>query len=89
MGEEDICRALAARTGLSMLYLSRSEEEKLLSLEDALEERVIGQRDAVSALARAVRRGSVRFDEGRRPFGSFLFIGPSGVGKTAAKRLVF
>ena len=84
--EEDICRALAARTGLSMLYLSRSEEEKLLSLEDALSRRVIGQEAAVNALSRAVRRGSVRFDEGLRPFGSFLFIGPSGVGKTALCR---
>ncbi len=84
--EEDICRALASRTGLSMLYLSKSEEEKLLSLEAVLQERVIGQEKAVGALSRAVRRGSVRFDEGRRPFGSFLFIGPSGVGKTALCR---
>ena len=84
--EKDIRRALAARTGLSMLYLSESEEEKLLHLESALKERIVGQENAVSALARAVRRGSVHLGEGRKPFGCFLFIGPSGVGKTALCR---
>ena len=83
---KDIAKALAVRTGLSALYLSESEEKKLLRLEDTLSEHIVGQRKAIEALGRAVRRGSVRIGKRRRPLGSFLFLGPSGVGKTALCR---
>lgn len=84
--EKDIARALATRTGLSTLYLSESEEEKLLHLEEALSKHIVGQDEAVKALSKAVRRGSVHIGSRRRPMGCFLFLGPSGVGKTALCR---
>jgi len=83
---EHIANALAARTGLSAVYLNESEEEKLLHLEEALASSIIGQRGAIDAVCRAVRRGKVRIRYVHRPMGSFLFLGPSGVGKTALCR---
>jgi ATP-dependent Clp protease ATP-binding subunit ClpC len=82
----DVAAALASRTGLSVMYLSESEEQKLLRLEEMVGKSIVGQEEAVSAVCRAVRRGRVHIGDGRRPMGSFLFLGPSGVGKTALCR---
>ncbi len=83
---EDIAAVLAGRTGLSSFYLTESEEEKLLRLESEMEKRIVGQKEAVTALCRAVRRGKVRIEDKKRPLGSFLFLGEAGVGKTALCR---
>jgi ATP-dependent Clp protease ATP-binding subunit ClpB len=80
--EEHVARTLAARTGIPVSKMLESEAEKLLKMEERLERRVLGQSDAVRALSRAIRRGRVGLRDPRRPIGSFLFLGPSGVGKT-------
>ena len=69
-------------TGVPVTHLTQSEGEKLLHMEEVLRRRVVGQEAAVRALARAVRRGRVGLKDPRRPIGSFLFLGPTGVGKT-------
>ncbi len=79
---EDVATTLAAWTGIPAQRLLEGEAEKLLDLEGRLTQRVVGQDHAVAAVARAVRRGRVGLRDPRRPIGSFLFLGPSGVGKT-------
>ena len=69
-------------TGIPLLRITESEGERLLRLEKELSERVVGQGEAVSAVARAIRRSRVGLKEPGRPVGSFLFLGPTGVGKT-------
>ena len=73
---------VAQWTGIPVTRLSQSETVRLRNLEKTLHQRVIGQEDAVSAVSRAVRRGRVGLKEPNRPIGSFLFLGPTGVGKT-------
>src|SRR6185369_10168070 len=73
---------VAEWTGIPVAKMLEAEADKLLRMEQRLEERVIGQSEAVFALSRAVRRGRVGLRDPRRPIGSFLFLGPSGVGKT-------
>ncbi|MBP5154472.1 MAG: AAA family ATPase, partial [Lachnospiraceae bacterium] len=80
--EASVARALSLWTGIPTEQLTTSESERLLKLEDELHRRVIGQEEAVSLLARAVRRSRVGLRDPRRPIGSFLFLGPTGVGKT-------
>jgi ATP-dependent Clp protease ATP-binding subunit ClpC len=82
LGEEDIASTLSSWTGIPVAKMLEGEAERLLALEARLGERVIGQDQAVGAVARAVRRGRVGLRDARRPIGSFLFLGPSGVGKT-------
>jgi ATP-dependent Clp protease ATP-binding subunit ClpC len=82
LGEEDVASTLSSRTGIPVAKMLEGEAQRLLALEARLAERVIGQDDAVGAVARAVRRGRVGLRDARRPIGSFLFLGPSGVGKT-------
>jgi ATP-dependent Clp protease ATP-binding subunit ClpB len=79
---EHVARTLAVWTGIPVAKMLEGEAEKLLRMELRLERRVVGQSEAVRALARAVRRGRVGLRDPRRPIGSFLFLGPSGVGKT-------
>jgi len=80
---EDAVREVVARmTGIPVARLSQTEGERLLGLEEELHRMVIGQNEAVSALAKAVRRGRVGLKDPNRPVGSFLFLGPTGVGKT-------
>ncbi len=79
---EDVASVAASWTGIPITALTRSESDRLLTLEDALHLRVTGQEDAVSAVARAIRRGRVGLKEPNRPVGSFLLLGPTGVGKT-------
>ncbi|MCR5474323.1 MAG: ATP-dependent Clp protease ATP-binding subunit [Lachnospiraceae bacterium] len=80
--KEDIERIIAALTKIPVERLSESESSKLVRLERELSKSVIGQEEAVSAVARAVKRGRVGLKESGRPIGSFLFLGPTGVGKT-------
>ena len=79
---EDIAAVVSGWTGIPVTSLSRDESERLLRMEDVLHHRVIGQNEAVGAVARAIRRGRVGLKDPKRPIGSFLFLGPTGVGKT-------
>jgi ATP-dependent Clp protease ATP-binding subunit ClpB len=80
--EQEVAECVAAWTGIPVAKMLEAEAEKLLSMEDRLGQRVVGQAEAVHAVARAVRRGRVGLRDAKRPIGSFLFLGPSGVGKT-------
>ena len=78
----DVADVVSAWTGVPASAISEPESERLLRLGEALHRRVIGQDEAVSAVARAIRRGRVGLSDPRRPMGSFIFLGPTGVGKT-------
>jgi len=80
--EGDVAETLAIWTGIPVAKMLEGEAEKLLKMEERLGRRVVGQQDAVGAIARAVRRGRVGLRDPGKPIGSFLFLGPSGVGKT-------
>jgi len=82
VGEQDIAEVIAAWTKIPVQRLGEAETERLLKLEKILHERVIGQEEAVTAVAKAVKRGRVGLKSPNRPVGSFLFLGPTGVGKT-------
>ena len=79
---EDIAAVVSMWTGVPVSRLTEEEGARLLRLEETLHQRVVGQEEAVSAVARAIRRGRVGLKDPRRPIGSFLFLGPTGVGKT-------
>ena len=80
--EEDIAAVVSRWTGIPVSKLKSSENEKLLKLEEVLKSRVIGQENAVAAVANVIRRAKANISEENRPLGSFLFLGPTGVGKT-------
>ncbi|KOP28247.1 Clp protease ClpX [Hapalosiphon sp. MRB220] len=80
--EEDIAHIVASWTGVPVNKLTESESEKLLHMEDTLHQRLIGQEDAVKAVSRAIRRARVGLKNPNRPIASFVFSGPTGVGKT-------
>ena len=80
--EENIAEIISKWTGIPVQKLTQDENEKLKHLEEKLHERVIGQNEAVEAVAKAIRRGRVGLKDPKRPIGSFLFLGPTGVGKT-------
>ncbi len=80
--KEDIAATVSLWTGIPLEQLSKEEELHLLDMESDLHRRVIGQEEAISALAKAIRRSRVGLKDPRRPIGSFLFLGPTGVGKT-------
>ncbi len=82
VGEEDIAQVVAAWTGIPVSRLTEAESARLLKLEDELHQRVVSQHAAVSAVARAVRRARSGLKDPKRPIGSFIFLGPTGVGKT-------
>ncbi len=82
IGENDIAEVVSMWTKIPLQKLAEKESEKLLKLESILHKRVIGQDEAVTAVARAMRRGRVGLQDPNRPIGSFLFLGPTGVGKT-------
>ena len=82
VGEQDIAHVVAAWTGIPVNKLTKSETEKLVNMESIMHQRVIGQEQAISAVARAVRRARVGLQNPNRPIASFLFSGPTGVGKT-------
>ena len=82
VGAEDIAEVVSGWTGIPVTSLTETESERLLKMEEILHRRVIGQDEAVSAVSRAIRRGRVGLKDPKRPVGSFLFLGPTGVGKT-------
>jgi ATP-dependent Clp protease ATP-binding subunit ClpB len=84
--EEDVAEVVASWTGVPVSRLMEGEVEKLLHMEERLHERVIGQDDAVSAVANALRRARAGLSDPGRPIGSFIFLGPTGVGKTELAR---
>jgi ATP-dependent Clp protease ATP-binding subunit ClpB len=84
--EEDIAEVVSRWTGVPVSKMLEGEMQKLLHIEERLHERVVGQDDAISAVANAVRRGRAGLSDPNRPIGSFLFLGPTGVGKTELAR---
>lgn len=84
--EEDIAQVVARWTGIPVKKLAQEESERLLKLEEVLHQRVIGQDEAVNAVAKAVRRARAGLKDPKRPIGSFFFLGPTGVGKTELAR---
>lgn len=80
--EEDIAQLIARMTKIPVTKITEDEGERLMHLEDTLHQRVIGQEEAVTAVSKAIRRGRVGLKDPKRPIGSFLFLGPTGVGKT-------
>jgi len=83
---EDIAQVVASWTGIPVSKLAEEETERLLKMEDILHERVIGQEEAVKAVSRAIRRARAGLKDPKRPMGSFIFLGPTGVGKTELAR---
>ena len=83
---EDIAEVVSRATGIPVSQLTQEERERLLKLEEQLHERVVGQEEAVSAIAEAIRRARAGLQDPNRPIGSFLFLGPTGVGKTELAR---
>ena len=84
--EEDIAKVVAAWTGIPVSRMLEGEREKLVKMEERLEQRVVGQKEAITAVANAVRRSRSGLQEPNRPIGSFIFLGPTGVGKTETAR---
>ena len=80
--EEDVADVVSAWTKIPVSRLTEKESGRLLKLEDTLHKRVVGQEEAVTAVAKAIKRGRVGLKDPKRPIGSFLFLGPTGVGKT-------
>ncbi|MCG7410667.1 ATP-dependent protease ATP-binding subunit ClpC [Paenibacillus sp. ACRRX] len=83
---EDIAQVVASWTGIPVIKLKEEETERLLKMEEILHERVIGQDEAVKAVSRAIRRARAGLKDPKRPMGSFIFLGPTGVGKTELAR---
>ncbi|HMM42067.1 MAG TPA: ATP-dependent Clp protease ATP-binding subunit [Thermomicrobiales bacterium] len=86
VSEEDIAQVVSMWTGIPLTRLAAEESERLLHMESALHERIIGQDEAISTMAKAVRRARAGLKDPRRPIGSFIFLGPTGVGKTLLAR---
>ena len=86
VNEDDIARIIAQWTGIPIFRLEEKEGEKLLKIEDELHKRVIGQDEAIETIAHAIRRSRAGIKDPRRPIGSFIFLGPTGVGKTLLAR---
>jgi len=86
VAEEDIARVVAAWTGIPVSRMLETERQKLVSMEERLQQRVVGQREALHAVANAVRRSRSGLQDPNRPIGSFIFLGPTGVGKTETAR---
>ena len=85
---DDIAEVIASMTGIPISRLAKTETERLLAMEAELTKKIVGQQQAVTAIARAIRRSRAGLQDPKRPIGSFIFLGPTGVGKTElAKRL--
>ncbi len=82
VNEEDIAQVVAMWTGIPVTRIEKKESERLLQMEDALHKRVIGQVEAIATISKAVRRARAGLKDPKRPIGSFIFLGPTGVGKT-------
>ncbi|MDO8436202.1 MAG: AAA family ATPase, partial [bacterium] len=86
VGEEDVAKIVSRWTGIPVTRLLEEEAKKLEKMEDVLEKRVIGQKEAITAISNAIRRARAGISEENRPMGSFMFLGPTGVGKTETAR---
>ncbi len=86
VSEDDIAQIVSSWTGIPVRKLAEEESERLLKLEEVLHQRVVGQEEAVTAVAKAVRRARAGLKDPKRPIGSFIFLGPTGVGKTELAR---
>jgi len=86
VGEEEIANIVSQWTGIPIFRLEEKEGEKLLKIEEELRKRVVGQEEAISAMAHAIRRSRAGIKDPKRPIGSFVFLGPTGVGKTLLAR---
>src|SRR5574338_33037 len=84
--EEDIAQVVSMWTGIPVIRISAEESERLLHMEDALHKRVVGQQEAIDIISKAVRRARAGLKDPKRPIGSFIFMGPTGVGKTELAR---
>ncbi len=82
VGEEEIAGIISTWTGIPVKRLAEEESERLLHMEEIIHKRIVGQEEAVKAVAKAIRRGRVGLKDPKRPTGSFIFLGPTGVGKT-------
>jgi ATP-dependent Clp protease ATP-binding subunit ClpC len=82
LGKEQVAAIVSARTKIPLLKIAQEEGEKLMRLEEELHKRIVGQNEAVSAVAKAIRRARAGLKDPSRPIGSFIFVGPTGVGKT-------
>ncbi|MBQ2695000.1 MAG: ATP-dependent Clp protease ATP-binding subunit [Clostridia bacterium] len=82
VGEQEIAAIVSQWTGIPVVQLTQEESQRLLHMEEELHGRIVGQNEAVSAVARAIRRGRAGLKDPKRPTGSFIFLGPTGVGKT-------
>jgi len=85
---EDIAKIVSQWTGIPLFRLEQKESEKLLKIEDEIHRRIVGQDEAVAAVAKAIRRSRAGIKDPRRPIGSFIFLGPTGVGKTLLARVL-
>ncbi len=86
VNEEDIAQVVSMWTGIPLMRLATEESERLLQMEEALHERIIGQDEAITTMSKAVRRARAGLKDPMRPIGSFIFLGPTGVGKTLLAR---
>ncbi len=86
--EDEIAQMLSRWTGIPIARMEEGESEKLLKMEAAIHKRVVGQDEAITAISRALRRSRANLKDPRRPIGSFIFLGPSGVGKTLLARVL-
>ncbi len=86
--EEEVARIVAKWTGIPLIRLEEKESERLLKMEEEMHKRIVGQDEAIKAIAQAVRRSRAGIKDQRRPVGSFLFLGPTGVGKTLLARVL-
>lgn len=86
--DEDVAAIVAKQTGVPLMRLTEGETQKVLRMEEELRKNIIGQKDAVTAVAKAIRRSRAQIKDPNRPIGSFLFLGPTGVGKTLLARLI-
>jgi ATP-dependent Clp protease ATP-binding subunit ClpC len=82
VGSEDIAEVVSMWTGIPVMQLAEAESERLMKMEEALSGRIVGQDEAITAISRAVRRSRAGLKDPNRPIGSFIFLGPTGVGKT-------
>lgn len=88
IGENEIAEVVSKWTGIPVTKLTEGEKEKLIHLEEILHKRVVGQDEAISAVSKAIRRARVGLQDNKRPIGSFLFMGPTGVGKTELSKAI-
>src|SRR5262249_51593887 len=86
VGEEEIADIVSMWTGIPVFKLTEAETQKLIRMEDELHKRVIGQHQAIVAVSKSIRRARAGIKDPKRPTGSFIFLGPSGVGKTELAR---